>query len=78
MSTFLVGFVTGILSGFFSNYLYAQFIQWRIGKKPFITSKVSGNVIHIEGQIDNTITGQTVLSNLNREICNLGPTTTSL
>ncbi len=68
MTGFFIGFGTGIATGFIANYLYERYKEWRRGKEPFISTRVSGGLIQFEGQIKNTTTGQTAVNKLNRTI----------
>lgn len=62
--TFLKGFMLGVVTGFLSNLLYDYVKNIRRGKKPFVETRVSGDMIKFSGQINNTNTGQTALNKM--------------
>lgn len=61
---FLCGLVTGFISGFFANYFYDKYKIRKRGRRPYIISKVVGDKISIEGQINCTKSGLTTVNRL--------------
>jgi hypothetical protein len=67
-NNFLSGFIIGVITGFFGNMLYDWYKETRRGKKPFVNTVVSGDMIKFEGQITNSHSSQTSLYKLIKNV----------
>jgi len=67
-NNFISGFILGVITGFFANMLYDWYKTKRRGKKPFLNTSVSGEMIKFEGQISNSQSCQTSLYKLIKNV----------
>jgi len=72
-----LGWVGGILTSLFANWLFHKYLMWKKSKGEYFTTTVSGNIIEFEGRVSWESEMKVIIENIVEDILNLSLTQSS-